>query len=223
MDQFLANFFNAKIFLRYGWDIAAALWVTIYVSGLVIVVGTGLGLLLACIRTYRCRPLTVLVVLFADVGRAVPPLAVILLLYFGLPSTGILLSGTAILVIVLGLVLASFAEEIFWAGISSINKGQWEVGQATGIGHTLALVHIILPQAVRIAIPPLANRVVAISKMTALGSVIGIDEVLAVSSSAQNFSGSATPLTMAAIAYLAIFIPMIVACHYLERRFSWKH
>ncbi len=78
------------------------------------------------------------------------------------------LPSFAVLWLVLSLVLAAFAEEIFWAGLISVRKGQWEAARSTGLGHGQALIHVVLPQAVRLAIPPLVNRTIAITKNTAL-------------------------------------------------------
>jgi polar amino acid transport system permease protein len=127
-----------------------------------------------------------------------------------------------VLFLVLAATLAAFAEEIFWAGFSSVEKGQWEAGIATGLGFTRTLAYVALPQAVRLAIPPLVNRVLAITKMTALGSAIGVSEILSSATTAQSFSGSATPLTMSVVAYLVIFLPMVVFARWLESRTAWK-
>ena len=70
---------------------------------------------------------------FADVFRALPPLVIVLLVYFGLPNVGINLSSFAVLWLTLSLVLAAFCEEIFWAGIVSVPKGQWEAARSTGL------------------------------------------------------------------------------------------
>lgn len=220
--DFIFTFFNTGVMARYAPDMGLAILTTLRIAVFVIVLGVTGGLLLASLRAFGFRLVNLLIVLFADIGRAIPPLVFILLLYFGLPGVGVMLSGEVVVIIVLGCVLAAFAEEIFWAGITSIDKGQWEAGRASGLPFGTTLAHIVLPQAVRIAIPPLVNRVVAISKMTALGSVIGVNEILAASTSAMSYSASATPLTMGAIAYLIIFLPMIALCHVIERRFSWK-
>ena len=104
--------------------------------------------------------------------------------------------------LVLALVLAAFAEEIFWAGILSVPKGQWEAARSTGLGFLGTLAYIVLPQAVRLTVPPITNRTVAITKNTALGTVIGVGEILNQATTAQSFSGNATPLMMGAIAYV---------------------
>ncbi|WP_108260932.1 amino acid ABC transporter permease [Mangrovicoccus ximenensis] len=219
--KFLETFFNGAVMAKYLPDLLGAIVTTLWLSAVILALGLSLGLVLACLRCLGRWYLTLPIVAFADIGRALPPLVVILICYFGLPGLGISLSGPAVLILVLAGVLAAFAEEIFWAGLTAVPKGQWEAGRATGLSFARTLFEIALPQAVRLGIPPLVNRALAITKMTALGSVIGVKEILSVSSSAQSFSGSATPLTMAALAYLAIFLPAVILSRALERRFSW--
>ncbi|WP_138467728.1 ABC transporter permease subunit [Poseidonocella sp. HB161398] len=219
--RFLETFFNGAVMAKYLPDLLSAIVTTLWLSAVILVLGLSLGLALACLRSLGRWYLTLPIVAFADIGRALPPLVVILICYFGLPGLGISLSGPMVLILVLAAVLAAFAEEIFWAGLTAVPKGQWEAGRATGLGFARTLFEIALPQAIRMGIPPLVNRALAITKMTALGSVIGVKEILSVSSSAQSFSGSATPLTMAALAYLAIFLPAVLLSRLLERRYSW--
>ncbi|WP_343504378.1 amino acid ABC transporter permease [Alloyangia pacifica] len=219
--RFLDTFFDGTVMAKYLPDLLSAIVTTLWLSAIIVVGGLALGLVLACLRTLGRWYLTLPIVAFADIGRALPPLVVILIFYFGLPGLGINLSGPMVLILVLGGVLAAFAEEIFWAGLTAVTKGQWEAGRATGLSFAQTLFEIALPQAIRMGIPPLVNRALAITKMTALGSVIGVKEILAVSSSAQSFSGSATPLTMAALAYLAIFLPVVILSRLLERRYAW--
>jgi polar amino acid transport system permease protein len=168
------------------------------------------------------RAVNVLIVVVVDVFRALPPLVLILLVYFGLPNIGINVPSFAVLWLVLSLVLAAFAEEIFWAGILSIPKGQWEAARSTGLSFLATLAHVVLPQAIRLAVPPLTNRTIAITKNTALGTVIGVSEILNQATAAQSFSGNATPLMMGAIAYLILFVPMVALGRWLETRFAWR-
>jgi len=222
MDRFLETFFNPVVMAKYTPDIIAGIWVTLQIASAVIVAGILAGLALACLRSYGVKTLNFFIICYADIFRALPPLVVILILYFGFPSIGIQLTGPMVLFLVLAATLAAFAEEIFWAGFSSVEKGQWEAGIATGLGFTRTLAYVALPQAVRLAIPPLVNRVLAITKMTALGSAIGVSEILSSATTAQSFSGSATPLTMSVAAYLVIFLPMVVFARWLESRTAWK-
>jgi polar amino acid transport system permease protein len=221
-SRFLETFFNARVIARYWPDIAGGMVVTIEIAVAVVVTGIGLGLVLASTRAFRVRAVNAVIVIFVDMFRALPPLVLILLVYFGLPGIGINLPSFAVLWLVLALVLAAFAEEIFWAGILSIPKGQWEAARSTGLGFLGTLTFIILPQAVRLTVPPLTNRTIAITKNTALGTVIGVGEILNQASTAESFSGNATPLMMGALAYLALFIPVVVLGRFLETRFAWR-
>ena len=132
------------------------------------------------------KPLNALIVVFVDMFRALPPLVIVLLVYFGLPNVGVSIPSFAVLWLVLSLVLAAFAEEIFWAGILSVPKGQWEAARSTGLSFLATLAYVVLPQAVRLTVPPLTNRTIAITKNTALGTVIGVPEILNQATTAQS-------------------------------------
>jgi polar amino acid transport system permease protein len=219
---FVETFFKREVIARYLPDILKGMLVTVEIAAAVVVTGILLGLVLALVRSYRLRLVSGLIVVFADIARALPPLVLVLLVYFGLPNVGINLSSFAVLWLVLSLVLAAFAEEIFWAGILSVRQGQWEAARSTGLTYGQALFHVILPQAVRLTVPPLTNRTIAITKNTALGTVIGVPEILNQATTAQSFSGNATPLMMGAIAYLLLFVPVVIVGRWIETRFAWR-
>lgn len=221
-ERFVDTFFNWRVISQYLPEIAKGFVITCEIALLVVISGLALGLVLAVLRSYRVRPLNLVIIIFVDTHRALPPLVLILLFYFGLPSVGISFSGFAVLWIVLTLVLASFTEEIIWAGILSVDKGQWQAARSTGLGFTQAMFYVILPQAIRMTVPPLTNRTIAITKNTALGSVIGVAEILNEATSAQSFSGNASPLMAGAIAYLILFVPVIYLSRWIETRFAWK-
>jgi polar amino acid transport system permease protein len=206
---------------RYGPDILGGVAVTIGVGLAVVVTGIATGLGLAVLRAFGNRLAGVLIVWLVDVLRSLPPLVIILLIYFGLPSVGIVLPSFMVLWLSLSAVLAAFAEEVFWAGITAVPRGQWMAARSTGLTFGQTLAGVILPQALRIALPPLTSRTIAITKNTALGSAIGVSEILGRAMSAQSFAGNATPLTIAAVLYLAIFIPLVAASRVLERRYAW--
>jgi polar amino acid transport system permease protein len=221
-SRFLDAFFKPELIDRYFPAIMKGVVVTIEVAAAVVATGIALGLLLAIARSFRVLPASALIVVFADVFRALPPLVLVLLVYFGLPNVGINLPSFAVLWLVLSLVLAAFAEEIFWAGILSVPKGQWEAARSTGLGFVATLAYVVLPQALRLTVPPLTNRTVAITKNTALGTVIGVGEILNQATTAQSFAGNATPLMMGAIAYVILFIPVVALGRFLETRFQWR-
>jgi polar amino acid transport system permease protein len=221
-SRFIDVFFNWQLIERYFPAIMKGVAVTIEIAAAVVLTGIALGLVLAIVRAFRFLPVSALIVVFADVFRALPPLVLVLLVYFGLPNVGISLPSFAVLWLVLSLVLAAFAEEIFWAGLLSVPKGQWEAARSTGLGFIGTLTYVVLPQALRLTVPPITNRTVAITKNTALGTVIGVPEILNQATTAQSFSGNATPLMMGAIAYVILFIPVVVLGRFLETRFAWR-
>jgi polar amino acid transport system permease protein len=149
-------------------------------------------------------------------------LVIIVLLFFGLPAAGLSLSGFASAWLALALVLMAFTEEIFWAGITAVPPGQWEASRSLGLPFLVTFGLIVLPQAVRMVIPPLVNRTIAITKGTALASVVAVPDVLGAAQAGVSFSYNPTPLTLGAVAYLILFLPVVVLGRWVETRFAWK-
>jgi polar amino acid transport system permease protein len=222
LNRLVFSFFNADVASRYWLDIAYGMWVTTYLALAVVVAGLGLGLGLALLRAFQFKPANVLIVIFADAFRALPPLVVIIVLFFAFPYVNLAMSAFTATWLALALVLAAFAEEIFWAGILSVPKGQTEAARSTGMSRAQALVYVVLPQAVRLTIPPLTNRMIAITKNTALGSVVAVHEIIYYASSGASEAGNPTPLTLGALAYLILFLPVVVFSRWIETRFAWK-
>ena len=223
MGSLADSFFNAEILAQALPAVRAGLWVTLQMTLAIIPTGITLGLALALVRVRRIGPLNVLIVIFVDVFRALPPLVILIVLYFALPYLDIQLSGFTAAWLGLSLVLAAFSEEIFWAGILSVDEGQWEAARATGLTSSATLVYVVLPQAVRLTIAPLTNRAIAIGKGTALASVIAVPEILNQATSIQAQTANPSPLTLAAMAYLVLFLPLVVASRWVESRFGWRH
>ncbi|BBK34945.1 polar amino acid ABC transporter permease [Allostella sp. ATCC 35155] len=221
-DRFAATFLDTDVMARYLPDIAAGFATTVWLALLVVLAGLALGLALALLRSLRFRPLSALIVLHVDLFRALPPLVVIVLLYFAMPNAGWSPSGFVATWLALTLVLSAFAEEIFWGGILSVPKGQWEAARSTGLGFLATLTWVVLPQAIRVTIPPLTNRTIAITKGTALGSVVAVSEILASAQTAVSFSFNPSPLTLGAAAYVVLFFPVVLFGRWVETRFAWK-
>ena len=222
LQRLAFSFFNADVASRYWPQIVEGFWLTTQLGAAVIAAGVLLGLALALLRSFHFKPANVLIVVFADALRALPPLVVIILLFFALPFVGISMTALTATWLSLTLVLAAFAEEIFWAGILAVPKGQTEAARSTGMSRAQTLVNVVLPQALRITIPPLTNRMISITKGTALGSVIAVHEIIYYASSGASEAGNPTPLTLGALAYLILFIPVVMFGRWVETRFAWK-
>jgi L-cystine transport system permease protein len=220
MDQIVRYFFDFSLMSAYWPDILRGFLITIEMSILTVLIGVPLGLAIAILRLYGFRPLNALIILYIDFFRSIPQLVLIMLAYFALPSFGLMLGPFTATVLSLAIVLSAFSEEIFWAGINAVAKGQWEAGRSTGLGFNQTLVHIILPQVVRISIPPLTNRAIGISKGTTLGSVVAVPELLNVTSSIQSNVANPTALTVGALLFLALFLPFVRFTRWLERAYA---
>jgi polar amino acid transport system permease protein len=171
-DRFTETFFNGKVMAKYLPDILAGVVVTIELAVLVVVTGIAAGLALALLAEPRHPPAQL-----ADHRRRRPvPLAATA----GGHRADLLRaaqrravpSGFVATWLSLALVQMAFSEEIFWAGITSVARGQWEAARSTGLSFGQTLMNVVLPQAVRLTIPPLTNRTIAITKGTALGTVV---------------------------------------------------
>ena len=219
-DRFADTFLNGRVLLRALPEVLSGFVVTVELAALVVVAGLLAGLALALLRSLGVRVLNWGIVFAVDLFRALPPLVIILLIYFGLPALGPTPSGFASTWASLSLVLMAFSEEIFWAGIVAVPRGQWDAARSTGLGWADAMRHVVLPQALRLCVPPLTNRTIAVTKGTALGSVVAVSEILSQAQSQVSFTYNPSPLLLGAAAYLVLFGPVVVLGRWVERRFA---
>ena len=222
MGKFGETFLNWEVMAQYAPKIVEGFFVTLQLAAVVVATGLAAGLAAALVRSLRLRLLNFFIVAAVAALRALPPLVLIMILYFALPTVGVLLSGFVATWLALAAVLAAFAEEIFWAGILAVPRGQWEAARSTGLGFLQTMRHVVLPQAVRLTIPPLTNRTIAITKGTALGATVAVGEILYQAQTGYSFSYNPSPLTLGALAYLVLFIPVVWFGRWVETRFAWK-
>jgi len=215
------NFFNRPILARYAASIFGGLGVTVEVAVVVVVAGVGTGLVLALLRCLHKPLIDAMIVAYVDLFRTLPQLVIIIFVYFALPYAGLSLSPFAATAFALTLVLGAFSTEIFWSTIQATSAGQWEAGRALGLGERDLVFNVILPQAVRTAIPMLTNRAIAITKGAALGSAVSLPEILGTALSATQMSANASPLSLAAALYLLLFVPLVILSRHLEFRYKW--
>ncbi len=141
------------------------------------VLGSTLGMLIALARISELRPLRWLAFAYVSVFRGTPLLIQILLIYFGLPNYGITIDPIPAALLALTLFSAAYLSENFRAGINAVDRGQWEAAWSMGMGYWKTLLRVILPQGLRIAIPPLGSRLIALMKDTSLASTVTVVEL----------------------------------------------
>src|SRR5260370_20237804 len=166
-DRFVETFFNGKVMLKYLPDILSGVVVTIELAVLIVISGLLAGLVLALLRSLAIGPIAWLIIFGADLFRSLPPLVIIVLIYFGGPAAGISPSGFVSTWLSLAFVLMAFSEEIFWAGITSVHKGQWEAARSTGLGSGRTILNLVLHQSLPLTIPPLTHATIASTHRTA--------------------------------------------------------
>jgi polar amino acid transport system permease protein len=178
-------------------------------------------------RLSRFRVLRWIAGAYVDFFRSIPLLLVLTYIYYGLglvgASTGLeFLILDAIPAAILGLTLTygAYSAEIFRAGIQSIHQGQMEAARSLGMSYTQAMRFVVLPQTMKVVVPPLTNELIAMIKDTALASVLAVGEILFTAREITGRIANPTPLTAAAIIYVVFTLPLIRLTARLERRFG---
>jgi polar amino acid transport system permease protein len=213
-------FFNTDVLLRSFPILLRGLEMTLVLGVTAIVFGSIFGVFIALTRLYAVAPLRLLAIGYTDLARAMPVLVVLILIYYALPFAGIVLSSFTAAAIALSLVLGAYTAEVVRTGIQAVPKGQFEAADALGIGFWLAMRKVILPQAVRIIIPPHASNCVSIIKDTSLASVVAMSDLLKQATDAQALFANPSPLIGAALIYIAILWPLVRLTSWLELRFQ---
>jgi His/Glu/Gln/Arg/opine family amino acid ABC transporter permease subunit len=192
--------------------------VTLQVSAGAWVVGSVLGLFFATVRHLGGRWVSWLVIAFIAVGRAIPQLVVLYLVYFGLPEIGINFSSIVAAILGLGVTESAFTSEYFRAGIATVADTQREAGESLGLGRIKIFGIIILPQVFVVTLPALVNSFVGLLKLATLASAVGAPEVLYRGQLQMNQTGNVTTVAAVVIGlYVIVTLPGIRLVRRLER------
>ncbi len=215
--RLIDTFFNASVFIETLPLLWTGLLVTIELGLVSILLGLVFGLALALLRLFGPRFLQILSRLYIDLFRSIPLLVLLIVIYYALPFVGIRLSPFAAATSALSLVSGAYTAEIFRAGIEAVPRGQFEASMALGLSWRQMMVDIILPQAVKVVIPPLTNNCINVVKDTALASVVAMPDLLKQATQAQALAANPTPLISAALIYVAILWPLVLLVSRFER------
>ncbi len=218
--ELIDTFFNVPVLIRTFPLLMSGLWITLQIGVVSIIAGLVLGLGLALIRLYGPIWLQLLARAYINFMRSIPLLVLLIIIYYALPFVGIRLSPFLSAVSALSLVSAAYTAEIFRAGIEAVPKGQFEASSALGLSYRHMMVDVVLPQAIRIVIPPLTNNCINVMKDTALASVVAMPDLLKQATQAQALAANPTPLIGAAIIYVAFLLPLVAAVSRLERNYA---
>ncbi|RAX41913.1 amino acid ABC transporter permease [Rhizobium tropici] len=212
--------------LQLMWEsLGTLLWAglvfTIPLTLITFVLGLLLGLLTAVVRLFAPAPFVAIARFYVWVIRGTPLLVQLFVIFYGLPSLGVLLDAFPAAIIGFTLSVGAYTSEIIRAVISSVPKGQWEAAYSIGMNWRQAMSRTILPQAARVAVPPLSNTFISLVKDTSLAAAITVPELF---QAAQRIVATTyEPLILyieAAIIYLVLSTFLSTLQGYLERRFA---
>jgi polar amino acid transport system permease protein len=215
--------------MGYAWDFSVVwdyrivfvwgAWVTARLTALAFVIGLVIGFALAMLRISESRWLRAPATFYVEVFRSTPALVQLVWIYYALPIvTGLQLDSFASVGVGLGLHTAAYYCEVMRAGILAVDRGQTDAAKAVGMRRSQTMRRIVLPQAVRFMVPPFMNETANLIKLTTLGSVLAVHELLHAGNNL--ITNTYRPLevyTAIAVVFAVIIYPVIWASGRLER------
>jgi len=202
-----------------GPIVAGALTGTIPLALTSFILGLVIALVVALMRLSRVKPVAGLARLYVSVIRGTPLLVQLFVIFYGLPSMGVVIDPWPSAVVAFSLNVGGYAAEVIRAAILSVPKGQWEAAHMVGMSHGLALRRIILPQAARVSVPPLSNTFISLVKDTSLASLILVTELFRQAQEIAAFSQEFMVLYLeAAVVYWVVCLFLSGGQSMLERR-----
>jgi cystine transport system permease protein len=211
--------FNPSLAIESLPYVLEGLWNTLFISFISMAFGLALGLFLALGRSSSNWLLRMPSSLYISFMRGVPILVILFILYFGFPVIGIEFTALQAAVIGFSLNSAAYIAEINRSAINAVDRGQWEASTSLGLSYWQTLRGIILPQAVRIALPPLSNVMLDLIKASSLAAMITVPEIF---QHAKIVGGREldymTMYILIALIYWAICSVVSILQRYLEKR-----
>ena len=194
---------------------------TLEIFTLTLALSIPLGIIVALGRLSKIKIINKITSFYVLIMRGTPLLLQIVFIFFGLPNLNIVIDRFPAAIIAFTLNYGAYFGEIFIAGISSVDVGQNEAAQVLGLSKTDTFFRIILPQAFKTVLPPVANEIVTLVKDTALVYVIGLDELLRVGKIACNRDSSLLPLLIIGLVYLILIGIFTKLLDKLEKKYQY--
>jgi len=223
MQEFIVNFANLESLARIYPLLLQGVQVTLLLSLVTIPLAVLGGLLLAVLYSLHLRFLNPLLILYVDALRAFPVLVLLVLIFYGLPFVGVSLPAFPAAVLAIALNNSGYYGEIFRAGIETVPRGQREAARSTGLSAWQTAFSVVLPQAVRNVVAPLAGNTLELIKTTSIATVVALPELLRSARVAQESTYNPTPLTAAAVMYFLLLWPLTRVVARLERKMIAGH
>ncbi|MGO4403694.1 amino acid ABC transporter permease [Bosea sp. RAF48] len=218
MDELVTTFFNFDV-LKQVWPLLLqGFWMTLALAAVAVPLSVFAGIAIAMAQDVPSKLLRFLLIAYVDVMRAIPPLVLLIFIFFGLPFLGLKLNEFTAAVLALTLNGSSYFAEIFRAGIESVPKGQREAARSTGLNWYQSMVYVVVPQGTRNVLPDLISNTVELVKQTSIASAVALQELLRSAQLAQGLLYNPTPLIAVAIVYFLMFWPFVRLVSRLQNR-----
>ena len=223
---FMAFFYSFGLDYRFiqkkiGFMITQGAVTTLYISAIAISIAFVLALIGAIAKLSSNAFAIAIANFYTSFFRGLPLLVQVYLLYLGLPQLGWVIDAIPAGIIALSLCYGAYMTEIFRAGISSIDRGQWEASRGLALNSFQTMRFIILPQAMRVIIPPTGNQFIAMLKDSSLVSVLGVWELMFLArTQGQTEFKHLEMLITAALIYWALTMVLEVIQSRIERKFK---
>lgn len=220
----MAEFFESVRTYVLSGNFARGAVITLALTILAQCLGIVLGLLVALARTSRFRAVRALAGFYVWFLRGTPVLLQLIFVYAALPQFGLKFSAFQSAILALSLNEGAYMAEIIRSGIDSVSSGQRTAARALGMKEWQVMRHVILPQAVRVIIPPTGNQFIGMLKTSALASVISVQELLLTAQRTASANFDYVPaLASAAVYYLVLTSVFSLFQGWLERSLSITH
>lgn len=197
------------------------LWMTVQIAFISLVTCTTLGFILGIFRSSKSTVLRWLIGTYVSFVRGTPFVVQVFIIFFILPEWGIQLEAFPAALLAMAIMGSAFICEIVAGGIASIPRGQWEAAASSGLSLIQQLRLVILPQAMKVILPPLVGQYVLLIKDTSVVSVIGVMELTRVGwVTVVRIPEGLMVFSLVGLLYFVISYPLILLSNYLERRMA---
>ncbi|HDQ72168.1 MAG TPA: amino acid ABC transporter permease [Chloroflexi bacterium] len=205
--------------MQGAWpELFKGLLVTLELAFISAIFSVLVGLVVAVLRSLGSATLNIFLIAYLDLFRSIPMIVLMVFIYYALPYLGIELESVTATIAALSLGYGAYAAESFRAGIESVYFGQAEAARALGLTNLQTMRLVILPQAIKVVIPPLTGNMVAMLKETAVASVVASPELLKRAKEIYVGKANPTPLVAAAFIYLLVLLPLTRLANWLENK-----
>ena len=213
-------FLDPRVVWEARLDLLAGLGVTLRLAVTVFTLSVPLALALALLRRHGSPALSITLTGLVVLVRGVPAVVSIVFVFFALPFAGLTLEAFTAATLTLTLVQTVYFSEVFRAALAGVPPGPVEAAHAAGLNAPAVLRHVVLPQALVLALPPFISSCIQLLHNTTIASMVTLGDLVSQALAVQTATGNPSALVAAAFIYLALLLPLVHLARLVERRIA---